>query len=122
MTNVDDVDIAGADSMEEAAEVISDLLSLPVSTLPDGRPYLRVDEDTVVTMYPDSDYPGQWIAEVYSTGDDMQHRLARTIYDGLAAATTWGLTLTSDDHPDYVLATRSRCHGRSASPRGTRHE
>jgi hypothetical protein len=111
MTNVDDVDIAGADSMDEAAKVISDLLSIPVSTLPDGRPYLRVDEDTVVTMYPDDDYPGQWIAEVRSTGDDpdVQHRLARSIFDGLAARTTWGLTLISDDNPNYVVATRSRC-------------
>jgi hypothetical protein len=107
MANVDDIDIAGADSMSQVADLISQLLQVPVSTLKDGRPCLRVDDRTQVTMYPDDDCPGQWIAEVYHAGEPTdQLALARRIYDDLVKRTDWDLTLNSDDAPEYVIASR----------------
>lgn len=107
MAAVDDIDIAGAESMREVADTISELLSVPVSTLGDGRPYLRVGDRTQVTLYPDSDYPGQWVAEIYHAGEVADRQaLANRIYDYLVNRTGWDLTLNSDDDPNYVVASR----------------
>ncbi|MEZ0365722.1 hypothetical protein ACAG26_18740 [Mycobacterium sp. pUA109] len=111
MAAVDDIDIAGADSMNQVAETVSALLSVPVSCLHDGRPYLQVDDRTRVLLYPHSDYPGQWIVEVYHAGDvATRQRLARRIYHHLADHTNWDLTLNSDDDPGYVVASRTKTH------------
>jgi hypothetical protein len=116
MAAVDDIDIAGATSMREVADTISALLSTSVSTLPDGRPYLRVDECTQVTMYPDDDYPGRWIAEVYHAGEVVDRQsLARRIYDYLTEHTDWDLTLDSDDADDVVASRIKTRSPRSAS-------
>jgi hypothetical protein len=107
VANVDDIDIAGAASMEEVADLLSTLLRVPVSKLRDRRPYLRGDDRTQVTMCPDDDYPGQWIAEVYQAGEPAdQLALARRIFDYLVERTDWDLTLNSDDDPEYVVASR----------------
>jgi hypothetical protein len=64
-----------------------------------------VDERTQVTMYPDDDYPGQWIAEVYQAGEPAdQMALGPPNIDYLVERTDWDLTLNSDDDPEYVVA------------------
>lgn len=110
MANVDDVCLTGADSATQVADLISGLLQVSVSTLKDGRRYLRVDERTQVTIYPDSDYPARWIAEVHHAGaDDDQLALAQRIYDHLVEHTNWDLTLDSDNADD-IVASRIKSH------------
>lgn len=112
MANVDDVCITGADSAHQVSALISELLQVPVTTHKDGRPYLRVDERSQVSMYPDSDDPNRWIAEVYHAGaDEDQRALASRIYDYLAEHTNWDLVLDSDNADDIVA---SRIRSRTA--------
>ncbi|HEX7322026.1 MAG TPA: hypothetical protein VF299_03690 [Mycobacterium sp.] len=88
------------------ADLISGLLQVPVSTHKDGRPYLKVDARSRVSMYPDSDEPSRLIAEVWHAGtDDDQRALARRIYDYLVEHTSWDLVLDSDNADD-IVATR----------------
>ncbi|QZA17074.1 hypothetical protein K3U93_21105 [Mycobacterium malmoense] len=85
---------------------------MPVSRLTDSRPYLKVDDATQVTMYPDSDDPDRWIAEVYRAGaDGDQSLLARRIYDYLVEHTNWDLVLDSDNADD-ILASRTKSRTR----------
>lgn len=110
MANVDDVCISGADSASQVAALISALLQVPVATQKDGRPYLRVDERTQVSMYPDSDDPTRWVAEVYHAGADTdQLALAQRIYEYLAEHTSWDLVLDSDNADD-IIASRIGSH------------
>jgi hypothetical protein len=112
MANVDDVCVAGATSADQVADLISQLLQVPISSLNDGRPYLTVDDRTQVTMYPDSDRRGHWIDEVYHAGaDSHQASLARRIYDHLVEQTNWDLTLDSDNADD-IVASRIKSHTR----------
>jgi predicted small metal-binding protein len=112
VANVDDVCVAGVTSAAQIANLISQLLQVPISSLKDGRPYLNVDDRTQVTMYPDSDDPGRWIAEVYHAGADSdQELLARRIYDHLVEHTNWDLTLDSDN-ADNIIASRINSHTR----------
>jgi hypothetical protein len=112
VANVDDVCVAGATSADQIADLISQLLRVPVSSLKDGRPYLKVDDRTQVTMYSDSDDPGQWIAEVYHAGEDSdQALLARRIYDHLVEHTNWDPRLDSDN-TDNIIASRIKSHTR----------
>lgn len=109
MATVDDIAIAGAVTAGEVAQLISAALGVPVSGLPDGSPCVRIGDLARVTVYPDDDYPGQWVAEVHHSGSDQdQNELARRIYDYLVDSTDWGLTLTSDVAPEYIVATRKR--------------
>jgi hypothetical protein len=107
---VDAIYIAGALSMRAAADIISTFLKVPISMLDDGRPYLLVGDRGQVTMYPDDDYPGQWFAEVYHSGDVADRQaLSRRIYDYLVEHTDWDLALDSDDADD-IIASRIKSH------------
>lgn len=105
MANVDDVCITGADSASQVTDLISELLQVPVSIGKAGRPYLKVDERTQVAMYPDSDDPARWIAEVYHAGaDEDQLALAQRVYDHLVEHTDWDLILDSDNADDIIAS------------------
>lgn len=109
MAAVDAIYVAGAESLHQVTDAIADQLQVPVSTRRD-LPFLQVDERTRIDLYPDSDYPGQWIAEVYHAGEVADRQaLARRIYDHLVENTDWDLTLDSDDAAD-IIASRIKSH------------
>lgn len=109
MAAVDDIYVGGAPTMTIVAERIAEVLSRPVATAPDGRPYVDVDERTHVAVYDDADKPGTYIVEVYHAGAVAPRRkLSDRIYRALVRCTRWDLTLVSDDEPGTgVVAERS---------------